>query len=130
MKNTVVAVIVLAILLGSKIVSAETLVGDSSNGESLFSHHCGACHSLTTNRVGPVLEGVFGRKAGTIGGFNYSKAVQSSNVIWNTDTLDQWLSGPQKLIPGQKMNFNISDPQKRADIIAYLKTVSQPGSGK
>ena len=101
------------------------LVGSSSSGESLFNHHCSVCHSLDHNRVGPKLGGVYGRKAGTAPDFHYSDAVKSSNVVWSDKTLDEWLSGPQKFIPGQRMNFNISDPQNRADIIAYLKSESQ-----
>jgi cytochrome c len=107
---------------------ADALLGDSAHGQELFEHHCVACHSLTTNRVGPVLGGVYGRKAGTATAFNYSTAVQSSNIIWDASTLDQWLTSPQKLVPGQRMNFSISDGQKRADIIAYLKTTSGPPS--
>jgi len=98
--------------------------GNAESGKSLFQSHCMACHSLTANRVGPMLSGVYGRKAGSAPDFNYSTAVKSSGITWNEATLDQWLSSPQKLIPGQKMNISISDPQKRADIIAYLKTLS------
>jgi cytochrome c len=119
-----VSFLALALALVAGHVHADTLAGDSSHGESLFDHHCSACHSMTANRVGPILSGVFGRKAGSVPGFNYSKAVQASGITWNADTIDKWLTNPQQLIPGQRMNFNISDPQKRADIIAYLKTAS------
>jgi cytochrome c len=123
--------IILALIIfspGGKVYGGD-LTGDSTHGESLFDQHCGACHSLTANRVGPSLSGIYGRKAGSVDGFNYSKAVQSASITWGNDTLDQWLTNPQKLIPGQRMNFNISDPQKRADIIAYLKSAAGPGNG-
>jgi len=106
---------------------AQELAGDSTAGESLFDRHCSVCHSLTSNRVGPILSGVYGRKAGTVPQFNYSKAVQSSNIVWNDKTLERWLTNPQEFLPGQRMNVSISDPEKRADIIAYLKSISATG---
>lgn len=96
--------------------------GDAGNGQAMFQSHCSACHSVDANRVGPKLGGVFGRKAGAAAGYSYSPAVAKSGVTWTAENLDKWLSGPQQFIPGQKMNFNISDAQKRADIIAFLKS--------
>ena len=58
--------------------------------------------------------------------FNYSKAVKSSGVVWSEETLDKWLTNPQAFIPGQRMNFKVADPADRADLIAYLKTLTQP----
>ena len=121
--NTLLMLGLVALLVGRE-ARADGLTGDSANGESLFGRHCSVCHSLTANRVGPILSGVYGRKAGTVPEFHYSSAVQTSNIIWDSKTLDQWLTGPQQFIPGQRMNFSISDPQKRADIIAYLKSES------
>jgi cytochrome c len=116
--------ILTAALLAAAVLSANPAAagGDSKSGEQLFQSHCAACHSLDTNRVGPKLGGVFGRKAGEVPGYNYSSAVKNSNAVWNAPALDKWLSGPQQMIPGQKMNFNVSDPQNRADIIAFLKS--------
>lgn len=99
--------------------------GDASAGESAFKSTCGVCHSLTTNKIGPNLSGVYGRKAGAAEGFNYSPAMKSSTVVWNDDTLDQWLAGPQKFIPGQRMTLSVADEQKRANIIAYLKSLAK-----
>jgi len=119
----------LTLIAGMAFAQAQDLKGDKDNGESLFGRHCSVCHSMTANRVGPILSGVYGRKAGTVPEFHYSSAVQASTITWDSKTLDQWLTGPQQLIPGQRMNFSISDPQKRADIIAYLKSESEV-SGK
>ena len=58
--------VALAVLLGGGVAHADG-TGDSAHGEDLFSHHCSVCHSLTANRVGPALGGVYGRKAGTVG---------------------------------------------------------------
>ncbi len=67
---------------------------------------------------------MFGRKAGTAPRFNYSPAVKSSTVAWEEKTLDDWLTNPQALIPGQQMNFRVATAEDRADIIAYLRQQS------
>lgn len=97
--------------------------GDAARGEELYNSRCIACHSPDANRVGPRHRGVVGRKAGSLPDFNYSKAVKSSGVIWDDQTLDQWLANPQGFVPGQRMNFRVSDPADRADIIAFLRTL-------
>ena len=97
--------------------------GDAAHGEELYNSRCVACHSPDANRVGPRHRGVVGRKAGSLTDFNYSKALKGSEVVWGEQTLDKWLINPQAFIPGQKMNFRVNDPQDRADIIAYLKTL-------
>ena len=112
--------------LGIGAARADDLTGDSAHGESLFERYCGACHSFTSNRVGPILSGVYGRKAGMVPGFIYTDAVKNSGVTWDSKSLDKWMTNPHDFIPGQRMNFSISDPQKRADIIAYLKASSEP----
>jgi cytochrome c len=97
--------------------------GDAVHGAELYDSRCIACHSPDANRVGPKHRGVVGRTAGSLPGFNYSKAVKSSGVVWDEATLDKWLSNPQAFIPGQRMNFKVADPADRADLIAYLKTL-------
>lgn len=98
--------------------------GDADRGEKFYSSNCVACHSLDANRVGPMHRGVYGRKAGSVPGFAYSNAVKSSTVVWNEETLDKWLAGPLSFIPGNKMVVSFSNPQDRADVIAYLKRES------
>jgi len=98
--------------------------GDAMRGQQIYESRCIACHSPDANRVGPMHRGVFGRKAGSVANYNYSKAGKSSDVVWNEQTLDQWLTNPQAFIPGQKMNFKVANPQDRADVIAYLKTLT------
>jgi cytochrome c len=97
--------------------------GDAAHGEELYNSRCVACHSPDANRVGPRHRGVVGRKAGSLLDFNYSKAVKGSDVVWDEQTLDRWLTNPQAFIPGQRMNFRVANPNDRADIIAYLKTL-------
>jgi cytochrome c len=98
--------------------------GDAVHGEELYDSRCIACHSPDANRVGPRHRGVVGRKAGSLEDFNYSKAVKNSGVVWDEQTLNKWLTNPQAFIPGQRMNFKVADPTDRADIIAYLKTLT------
>ncbi|HET6619459.1 MAG TPA: c-type cytochrome [Dongiaceae bacterium] len=96
---------------------------DAMHGEELYNSRCIACHSPDANRVGPRHRGVFGRTAGSLPDFNYSAAVRNSGVVWDERMLDQWLTNPQALIPGQRMNFRVADPADRADLIAYLKSL-------
>jgi cytochrome c len=95
--------------------------GNPSRGAEIYESHCGACHSLDANRVGPKHRGVVGRKAGVVPGFNYTRALRTSGIVWTADALDRWLSGPAKMAPGTAMGFVLSSPQDRADVIAYLR---------
>lgn len=103
--------------------------GDPGNGARAFGA-CIACHSLESgqHRTGPSLAGVLGRKAGTAEGFRrYSPALRAADVVWNEATLDAWIADPQAFIPGNRMIFRgLSDPQARADLIAYLTQAEHP----
>jgi cytochrome c len=98
--------------------------GDAAHGQEIYESRCIACHSPDANRVGPMHRGVFGRKAGSVPGYTYSRALKNADLVWNDDTLDRWLTNPQAFLPGQKMNFKVANPQDRADVIAYLKTLT------
>ena len=105
-------------------VAFASLTGDAAKGEKVFAQ-CKACHVAEAgkNRVGPSLWAVVGRTAGTIAGFNYSKANKESGVTWTEDVLYSYLEAPQKFMPGTRMAFGgLKQPQDRADVIAYLKT--------
>ena len=98
--------------------------GDAVRGQALYQSRCAACHSIDVSMAGPAHRGVFGRKAGAVGDFQYSAALKASRIVWNTRNLDLWLADPQKLIPGQAMNVRTADAAERADLIAYLKSQS------
>ena len=98
--------------------------GDAERGQNLYESRCFGCHSLDSNRIGPMHRGVFGRKVGTAAGFDYSPALRGSAVVWGEDTLERWLTNPQDLIAGQRMNFRVALQEDRADIIAYLQRES------
>ena len=98
--------------------------GDADAGRALYQARCTACHSLDYNGVGPAHRGVFGRAAAQAPGFAYSEALKSAHVVWNEETLDRWLTDPEKFVPGQRMGINVSEAKDRADVIAFLKKAS------
>ncbi|MBS0448880.1 MAG: c-type cytochrome [Proteobacteria bacterium] len=100
--------------------------GDADRGQALYQSRCAACHSIDYNGVGPAHKGVFGREAGQATGFDYSPALKASHLIWTEANLDRWLTDPEKLVPGQRMNFSVPDAKDRADLIAYLQKAATP----
>lgn len=99
---------------------------DAEAGKAVFKSICNLCHEAGEgrNRVGPSLYGVVGRRAGTEAGFTYSDVVKGSGITWTEDMLDSWISGPQKVVPGNRMTYaGLKDDKKRHDLIAYLKTL-------
>jgi cytochrome c len=100
--------------------AGEPVRGDPERGHALYESRCEACHSLDHSRIGPAHRGVFGRHAGAVPGYTYSEALQHSNVVWNAQSLDQWLTNPEAFISGQKMSYSVPDARDRADVIAFL----------
>lgn len=103
---------------------------DPDRGRKAF-RICAACHTVEkgVHRTGPSLAKFWGRKAGTIDGFRrYSEALKGSDAIWNEKTLDKWLKNPKTFIPGNRMVFTGMDKEaERADLIAFLKRISEEG---
>ncbi len=98
--------------------------GDAKAGKVVFIQ-CQACHSIKEgeNRVGPSLYSKIGKTAGQVPGFKYSDANKNSGIVWTEEKLFEYLKNPRAVIPGTTMAFaGIADPQKRADLIAFLKT--------
>lgn len=99
---------------------------DPARGGQLYQSRCGACHSVDDNGAGPRHRGVFGRKAATQPGFDYSDALKRSGIIWTAVELNRWLTNPNARVPGNKMVVQLAnDPRDRADLIAYLRSVSE-----
>ena len=100
---------------------------DPARGQSAVKI-CQACHSFAKGgpaEVGPPLYGVVGRPVASIAGFSYTDGVKKIGGEWSFDKLDQWLAKPSAMAPGTKMSYpGEPDPQKRADILAYLRTLS------
>ena len=101
--------------------------GDAKNGAMVFMDNCAVCHTAekgAANKIGPNLFGLVGRKSAIAPGYMYSPAMMKANLTWDVPTLNVYLAGPQKKVPGTKMGFpGFSDPQDQADAIAYLVTL-------
>lgn len=98
-------------------------------GAEVFASQCAMCHTLGTSAphgVGPNLHGLFGRPAGSVPGYAYSRALRRSGLLWSRKTLDAFLTDPARLLPGSKMSFpGIRDPEERKDLIDYLEAATR-----
>ncbi len=96
---------------------------DTAKGQASFAK-CAACHTITSggaNGVGPNLWASMGKAHGHVAGFAYSEALKAVPGNWTFEAMDQWLASPRKYAAGTKMTFaGLSDPQERANVIAYL----------
>jgi cytochrome c2 len=120
-----------ALLLAGAVGVATAQEGNVQDGEEVFKK-CRACHDVgpgAKNKVGPLLNDIFGRKAGTIDGFEYSPANKESGakgLVWTEEVLFKYLENPLSYMQGTKMAFaGLKDAQDRKDVIAYLKTFSK-----
>ncbi len=115
------------------IAAAPAHAQDAEAGQKTFIV-CRACHQIgpnAKNGVGPELNGVVGRKAGTVAGYSYSEANKTSGITWDEATLTTYLANPQAVVKGTKMIFaGIHDPAKVQDVIAYLKQYDADGNKK
>ena len=119
--------LVLVLTMWFKASLAQT--SDEEAGRRLFVGACGTCHSMqpgdATPRQGPNLHGVLGRKAASLAGFKYSAALSQAGWTWDEETLDRWITNSQTALPGTTMLYRQADPQRRAMIIRFLKSLSQ-----
>ena len=106
----------------SMAMSAHESSCDAAPGEQAF-EKCAPCHSLLAGQhiMGPSLNGLVGRRAGTVDGFNFSIALRDSGVVWSDTTLDAFLKSPQSFIPGTVMPLGgIQNITERAALVCYL----------
>ena len=129
--------------LASKVVAVAAIVmagsvcgaaaQDLAAGETSFKK-CLACHAVgegAKNKVGPVLNGLAGRKSGTIEGYNYSEANKNSGITWDEATFRDYIKDPRAKVPGTKMVFpGIKNDKERTDLWAYLKQFGPDGKKK
>lgn len=130
------ALVALALLAAPGLLAAPALAqaaaptlssfkGDAAAGAKLF-NACKVCHATTAgkNMIGPSLFGVVGRTSGAVKGFNYSAANKAGHIKWTQDNLFAYLLNPRKMVPGTTMAYaGMTDPQKRANLVAYLATL-------
>jgi cytochrome c len=116
--------------LGTAVVIAFATVpafaaGDAANGARIFAKHCKACHSTQAgkHKMGPSLAGMVGTKAGATD-FKKYRGLKGSEIVWDAANLDKFLTNPRKFL-GRKttMNKRLKDADRRADVIAYMKTL-------
>ena len=93
----------------------------TSAGRELWVKRCSGCHALDRDMEGPRLAGVYGRRAAAVQSFSYSYALKKSGIVWDRETLDKWLTDPERLVPGNDMAFRLEREDERRQIIDFLK---------
>jgi cytochrome c len=128
MKTTTLALIVIAAA-----TAAPALAQDADAGKSSF-NKCLACHAVgdgAKNKVGPVLNGLDGRKSGTVEGYSYSDANKNSGITWNKDVFLEYIKDPKAKIPGTRMVFaGIKNEKEAGGLWAYLAQFEKDGKTK
>jgi cytochrome c len=123
---TAAAVAALSVALTS---SAWAESGDAARGQRLFNQQCRACHTLEkggASVAGPNLFGLFGSKAGTAPGYEFSETMIRSGIIWDDATVADYLRDPKAKVPGTKMIYGgMKQAGQLGDIVAYLKQATQ-----
>ena len=117
-----------AIVVGLWAAPAFAQSGNAARGERVFNQQCKTCHSLEEgpSLTGPTLHGMFGRKAGTAPGFEFSPEMIKSGIVWDETSLAEYTRDPKAKVPDTKMVFNgIKQAGQLADLVAYLKQATQ-----
>lgn len=118
-----------AVAIGLVVGPALAQSGDATRGQRVFNTQCRACHTLVKDGAsvaGPNLHGVFGRKAGTAAGYEFSEAMTKSGIVWDEATMAEYNRDPKGKVPGTKMVFNgVKNAGQLADLVAYLKQATQ-----
>ena len=113
--------------------TGEARAQDAAAGEKVFVV-CKACHQIgenAKNAVGPVLNGIVGRKAGGVAGYSYSDANKNSGITWDEATFREYIKDPKAKVPGTKMIYaGLKDEQKSNDLVAFLKQFDADGKKK
>jgi cytochrome c len=130
-RRTIAAIVLAACAVLLAPTGAPAQESNAEEGAEVFKK-CRACHDVgpnAKNKVGPLLNGVIGRQAGTIDGFKYSPAnleAGTKGLVWTEEKLLKYLQDPRAFMPGTIMAFaGLSDERDRKDLIAYLKKFSK-----
>ncbi len=123
--------LLMAVLIVASSVPA--MAQDAQKGKTVF-NICLACHTIgpgAQNKIGPELNGLDGRKAGTVPNFDYSEANKSSGIVWNEETFEDYIKNPAAKVPGTKMIFpGIKNEQQAKDLWAYVSQFDSAGNSK
>ena len=124
------------LIIGAVVVvvsSAMALAQDVEAGQTSFKK-CQVCHDVgeaAKNKIGPILNGLDGRKAGSVEGYSYSDANKNSGITWSETTFKEYINDPRAKIPDTKMVFpGIKNEKEAGDLWAYLKQFDQNGKKK
>jgi cytochrome c len=123
------------ILAGALIAgwSVSSLAQDAQKGKAVF-NVCLACHAMgpgAQNKIGPELNGLDGRNAGTVPNFDYSEANKNSGIVWNEETFEDYIKNPAAKVAGTKMIFpGIKNEQQAKDLWAYISQFDADGNTK
>jgi cytochrome c len=132
MRNNIAKkLIVAAVLIG--VLSVSGMAQDAQKGKTVF-NICLACHAIgpgAQNKIGPELNGLDGRKAGTVPNFEYSDANKNSGIVWNEETFEDYIKNPAAKVPETKMIFpGIKNEQQAKDLWAYISQFDTEGNIK
>lgn len=116
-----------AFLAATLLAAPHAFAADAARGKTVF-NKCRACHTLEAgkNRIGPHLQGIFGRTAGSLEKYAYSSAMKKSGIVWDEKTLKEYTANPRKVVKGTKMAFpGLKKQSELDDLIAYLKEAAK-----
>ena len=124
------------LIVTAVLIAASSVAGtaqDAQKGKAVF-NICLACHTIgpgAENKIGPELNGLDGRKAGTVPNFDYSDANKTSGIVWNEETFEDYIKNPAAKVPGTKMIFpGIKNEQQEKDLWAYISQFDSDGNSK
>lgn len=121
------------VVIASSAVATAALAQDAAAGKTSF-NKCMACHSIgegAKNKVGPELNGIDGRKSGTVEGYNYSDANKNSGITWNEALFKEYIKDPKAKVPGTKMSFaGIKNEKEINDLWAFISQYDKDGKTK
>jgi len=128
MKRVSIAIVAFAATAGAAVA------GDIAAGESSFKKNCLSCHSIgenAKNMIGPIQNGLKGRKSGTIPDYKYTDANKNSGIVWDEGTFKEYIKNPRAKIPGTKMVIPGIKVEKEAeDLWSYLEQFGPDGKKK
>jgi cytochrome c len=123
----------LAICAAGATAATAARAQDPAAGQNSFTL-CAICHAVgegAQNKLGPILNGLDGRRSGSVAGYEYSAALKNANIVWSEDTVTEFIKNPAAKVPGTKMTFSFTKGDKdAADLWAYIKQFGPDGKTK